>query len=422
MRSYRIIVLFILGLLVRLWLINLFPQPFVFDQLEYDRFARGILEKGVFAETARLYGYPLFLAIIYKFFGVGNLIAVTVFQSILDCISGLLIYLIGRKIFRNYKIALTCYLLYLINPFTSAFAGVVLSEVLATFLLTLGTFMLIVLFEKKESRVIYLSGLILGYLPQVRSSFLFYSLILVILVTISVARHKSFRRKAATLIIFLALYFLPFTYNILGNWVYFRQISLTTVDNLFVRELYISLFVSGRSTIHPKNNDAYPKEIQALYAEYSSKPQNELERSAMAKKYLNLSIQEIMKDPRRFIISRIAKTWYVWEKRAIFLYNQPGNNTVDFLTYWGNNLFLLGGIYGLNRWGKLKQAGNIFEWRIIIIFSIIYISILHSFSATDERYSLPGYPLIFLFAGYGMWDIMYKVIPNLFRDLPIRIK
>lgn len=432
MKKY-LLVFFVLGIIFRFWIANLVLQPFVFDQTEYHNYALQMLDKGLVSWQSRLYGYPLFLAVIYKIFGIGNFFAVAVIQSIVDCLTAVLIYSIAAKIFKSKKTAWVSYLLYLFNPFTSVFAVLTLSEVWGVFLMAAIIYLLIYFFHRgdasggppiraatntwSEHEVGVTRGrtpwflflaLLLGYLPQVRPSLLFYSLTLLGIIVIWI--YKSYWKiPPFTALLFILLFFLPFTYNVMGNWVYFRQFSPTTVDNLFVREFYISLYVSGRSPFHAATSDVFPPEVQKVYNEYTVLPQNAAERKAMAQKYLNLGMLKVAENPLDFIFSRIKKFWYVWEKHFIFYYNQPESRLVDSLTYLGNNMLIFVALYGFYNWFR-KEAKEKMRWfGYFTIFTVLYISAVHSFSLTEERYSFPGYPLIFLFAGYVVYKLAVKI-------------
>src|SRR3989344_9050889 len=121
MKKYNLLILFALGVVYRLILAKLVPQPFIFDQTEYHQFAVGIINQGLTVWPTRLYGYPLFLAIVYKLFGTGNFLAVTVIQAILDCLTAVIIYKSAEIIFKDKTTAIISYFLYLVNPFTAAF-------------------------------------------------------------------------------------------------------------------------------------------------------------------------------------------------------------------------------------------------------------------------------------------------------------
>lgn len=369
--------------------------------------------------------------------------AVSVVQSIIDSLTGVLIFKIAGKIFHSQKIAWVSYLLYIFNPFTSVFVTLILSEVWGIFLMTVILYLLILLIENlwgpathvsqtplqnrstswgsrpvklclgplvRVTPLFVLVALLFGYLPQVRPAFLFYCIAVFIFLTIKIVKDK---KDIKTLIIATLLFILPFIYNVAGNWTYFKQFSLTTVDNLLVREFYISLYVPERSPFHAKDPDVFPPEVQKIYNEYTPVPFNEYGRKLMAQKYLNLGLKKVMENPAEFIFSRVRKLWYVWEKHFLFYYEQPENKPVDFTTYWGNNLLIFLGLTGFISWFRKNRKSHLIWFGWLVIFTIGYISLVHSLSLAEERYSLPGYPFIFLFAGYGMWNLVRRIV-NIF--------
>lgn len=404
MKSYFLIGFAIAGVLFRLWLTNLVPQPFMFDQTEYERFAMGILKKGLYVETARLYGYPLILAFIYRILASSQAgLALTIFQASLDSLVAILIFLMGKKLFNRELPALIGSVAYLFNPFTSSYVSLFLTEVVATFLVAFIFFLTLLFIEKKQYVHLLLLSIVLGFLPQVRPPLILFSMVAAASLVFLAKKIIPAHQRIKIVVTFLILFFLPFVYNIVGNLKYFGQFSPTTVDNLLAREFYISLYVAGRSLFNATDPSVFPPQVQQLYNEYSTYPKNKQERHLMAQKYLNLSLQKVGKNPLNFILSRLSKFWYVWEKHFIFYYVQPENKLVEFFTYWLNNTILAAGSVGFIVWFRQVIRGS--KWHLkyfaaLTFFLFIYISMVYSFSLTEERYSLPGYPMIFLFAGY----------------------
>ena len=394
------VVVFLLGVLFRYLMTIWVPQPFVFDQVEYHNFAVDILQKGLTASTNRLYGYPLFLALIYKIFGAGNLMAVYIIQSILDTATGFLVFLISKKFFKNKKVSWFVLFMYLFNPFTSSYAGVFLTETLVTFLLTLIAYLSFLTVEyTKKIYLFALLSLLLGYLPQIRGTFLFFDIAILLFLIIFLLRKSGFR-KVYLGILATGLFILPFIYNIAGNLIYYKQFSIMTVDNIPVREFYVSLFMPYIPALRMHDRTLLPNEARILYSEYSSKPKNTLERKAMANKYLNLSIKIIETNPAKFMISFLKKTVTVWQRQSIYPYTVERNDKIIFIIYWINNLLLLFSIFGFIRYANSGHKLPFFSfwW----VFLVLYTSIIHAFSGADGRYSLPAYPFIILFAGYGV--------------------
>jgi len=404
---------FIVGILFRLWFISLAPQEFKFDQVEYEKFALGIVHHGVYGSTARLYGYPMIVAFIYSVFGIHNLQAVYIVQAVFDSLTAIFLYIIAKRVMKKESVAWIAFLLYLFNPFTSAYVGVLLSEVTGIFFTTLLLLTVTITWKRKESFFVYLVPFIAGLLSQIRPAFMYFAVGVTLL---TLYRHnkpnQSLYRSIKTLAIYIGIFLIPFLYTLLGNIKYFHEWKLTNVDHIPPRELYISVMIPGRSPVLVQNGwDVYPQEVMYLYGEYSTLPTNKYERDQMAKKYLEKAKIIIANNPLLFIKQRFEKMFYVWEKHTLFYYNDTNTLFSSRIVYWGNLLLLfLGGIGTVLWWiASLKQKQYVLPG--IYTLFLLYISLIHSVSFAEERYSLPGYPMLYLFAGYtiqSIWDTISK--------------
>ena len=91
-------ILFLSAFLLRLLFVILVPLD-AGDTPEYDDYALNLLGGfGFSANIKRPPVYPLFLTVIYFFFG-HNFLAVRVVQAVLDAATCVLVYLLGKKIF-----------------------------------------------------------------------------------------------------------------------------------------------------------------------------------------------------------------------------------------------------------------------------------------------------------------------------------
>ncbi|MFC1647351.1 hypothetical protein ACFL1A_03645, partial [Patescibacteria group bacterium] len=168
------------GLAFRIILNRLVPQPVLYDQFQYAGYAYGMLGNGLFADPVRLYGYPLLILPIIKFFGITTQWPWLILQSILDLFTALMVYKISKMIFtKSSKVSLLSFIIYLLNPFTSAYAGSLLTEIAAIFFVTLSLYFLIKYQFTKKVTLLLFATLALGYLPQVRPSFIYMSYVLV---------------------------------------------------------------------------------------------------------------------------------------------------------------------------------------------------------------------------------------------------
>lgn len=394
--KYWLIIFFILGILFRLWFVNLVPQPFGGDQEEYHKVALDLLGKHENAYTGayRLWGYPMLLALDYSIFGTADPFGWKVFQAAMDSLTGIIVFLIAYELFKNKKAAWIGFILYLFNPFIAAYVGVRLTEIVCIFLVT-GVFYLVIKFIKTKAPVfLFLLAFLLGFLPFVRPGYLFFSLIVFVWLI-----RRVMREMRVMGVVMMIIFILPFVYNMARNYRYFGQPALVTVDNLFVREFYISLYMNNYD-----NEANIPIQINRIYREFST-AKNAPERRTMAQKYLELGVNDILSDPVKFMGNRIKKMWFVWEKHRLFAYENPVNPILNNAVYIINILLLV--VAGAGFGFAVKKMKD--RWFLYMtLFLAVYISVLHAFTITAERFSLPAYPLVFLFAGYGVYKIAHK--------------
>ena len=118
------------------------------DAKGYTRLAVNLLEQGTFSldeappfqpTYVRLPGYPIFLGGVYYFFGSGNNLAVAAVQGILDTVTCILAAMIAlnweQDDRRKRRAAWLAFMLMALCPLTAAYASMILTESLATFLL-----------------------------------------------------------------------------------------------------------------------------------------------------------------------------------------------------------------------------------------------------------------------------------------------
>jgi hypothetical protein len=141
------------GLALRLFFIAHFTA-YAGDSQFYQELARNWLDHGVYGRfflghltpvDMRMPGYPAFLAAVYAFFGRADktVMLVQVFVDLMTCV---LVALIASRFApaRNKTLIATAALwMAALCPFTANYTAVVLTEVLATFLTTLGIFVFV---------------------------------------------------------------------------------------------------------------------------------------------------------------------------------------------------------------------------------------------------------------------------------------
>lgn len=415
--SFFLFLLFISGLIFRLSIVKFFPQPFIYDQLVYDQIAKKILKIPFYVDAYRYYGYPLIVAISYKLTVLCTYFNLFNFQILMDSFTGLFIYFIGKKLFKLKIIAFISSTIYFLNPYTAAYVGVELSEISATFCVILIVFLLVNLLKYKHNFInSILFFIILGILPQIKPSFFYFSFIVFIASIIYIFRNYKNKFSILFPILYSALYFSTFLYTVIGNFMYFKELTPFSLVNGYIKEMYLSLYIDRPSSYISLSQ---PLQFQITHDDYARLIDDQGAKNLNAK-YKVLILQQIKKDPIRFISWRFNKMWYIWQKQYLFLYSINWNDKIINLSvYFGNQLIILLGILGFYMWNKSNKVmqTKLNKLSLFIIFIFVYASVVHAFTIADERYTIPLYPIIILFSGMGIWVIInyfkkHKIIDN----------
>lgn len=384
---------FIFGIFFRLWFIALAPQPVIFDQYEYLLYAEKIFKDPLLlaSHSYRSYPFPLVMAILFKFTGFGNTYAVYVLNAVLDSFIGIMIFFLLWKGFGSLKSAWIGVILYMVNPFTSGYVGVVLSEILTAFFITATMVAGLLFVQRPSTWKGLLFGICAGLAAETRNAAFLWAGIPIVLacVRISVRKHWSLY---AGIITGLALSVL---YPLYTNWRDYKELSITKVDSFYAME-----FFNGASLkVLPPFTYAYPREQQEMWAEYWSEyhpGRTRQVRKAIATKYWQKGLAIVKRDPLDYIRWRFFKMWYVWQKENVFFYEEPGYARHKYVTYSFNLMLLALGVLGLVVSFR-KKNDMLHTWMWASIFgSIAYTLIAFSFSHAEYRLTIPYYPLLYL--------------------------
>jgi len=409
MNVKRMLIFFILGFFFRIILNRLVPQPVMYDQYQYYNYAIGIWNDGVFADRGRLYGYPLIILPLVIIWGISTQWPWLLFQSFIDCLTALLVYKTADYLFKNSNISFISYAIYLFNPFTSAYAGVLLTEVTAIFMTALIIYFLLLALRSLKLSLIYPLLIASGFLVQIRPSFFYFSAAVFLILSIkTIVRFKNIIIRAKRLTVYSAVFILPFLYTIFSNFHTYKQFSLLFVDNIFWREVYISSFVGRGLPFAGVDEWKWPSQAYEAWYEYHT-PTTYEGRKLMALKYKMKSMSEIRRDPVHFISHHISKLWYVWEKHYLFPYINPPSVYLMYSIYILNLVLIMTALTGTVFYhivsGKNKTG------ILLFILLTVYISATHIFSTSEERFSLPGYPFLAVYSGYAIFIFLKNLKP-----------
>lgn len=400
MQKYRTYIagaaIFVVAVLFRLWLIHLVPQPFIYDQTEFEYYAQKIVTAPYMlaAHTYRFYPYPLLLALIYKIAGFGNHAVVFTFQAVLDSLTGVLLFAILRLVGKK-RAAWVTFVLYSVNPFTSAYAGVILSEVLSTFFTVCLILTGLLLIKKPKISIGFLFGLSAGMVMQTRSAMIVASIVALGSVWFWVS-WKSYKRVYVGIAIGLILTAL---YPLYTNWTAYHELTIFKVDSFYAMELYNGATLKILPPFMTASD--FPPQQQIMYAEYWSEffPNRTIkDRQAMANKYMNMAVTVIKADPVDYIRWRFFKMWYVWQKDNIYTYSEPGYGAHKAWTFWGNTILLAAAAIGIAL-TFFRRKDRLIRWLWMVSVGIIVLQTFAlCFSHAEYRLTIPLYPILFIFA------------------------
>jgi 4-amino-4-deoxy-L-arabinose transferase-like glycosyltransferase len=200
--------IFLLGLLLRIFWVTLFPTYPYTDFMWYhvkgveisqgQGFLNGVYPnyEGVVGKPTafRPIGYPATLAMVYFFTG-DSFLAGKFLNVFLACLSMMLLYIIARKFFSR-KISLVSLLLLSLSPLAIIYTGILGSETLFMTLLLLCAYFLLI------QRSPIKTGLVVGYMALVRPIGIYF--LAAILLFIFLEKNIDWMRKIKqALVIFL---------------------------------------------------------------------------------------------------------------------------------------------------------------------------------------------------------------------------
>lgn len=410
-----VFVLFIFAVLFRLWFISLSPQPFWWDQEEYERYTAKMMDAPFYLapHTYRSYPYPLFLALVYTVVGFGNHQAIFFLQAWLDAGTGILVYLILKRVGENRIIPWIGLILYSVNPFTSGYAGLVLTEVPSAFLITAAVYAGVRFVEKFSLRSGVILGLTAGLVAQIKNAAFIWAII-PIAGTLLFLNFRKFLLPYLFVAIGLGI---TVVYPLYVNNRYYGELTVTTVDSITARELYNGAVLK----ILPPFTRWYPPEIHQMYVEYYSEyyPQRTKDdRKKMAQVYMKKAIDLIKSDPWDYLRWRFYKMWYVWQKENIFFIVEPGYENHKHLTYRANLVLLSLALVGLLAGWKLTARKS---WRFALLAisgTVLYGTLAFSLTHAEYRLTIPFYPLLYIAAaagGYSVIDFAGRFLSKLSR-------
>ncbi len=375
------IILFVLGFIFRLFLALQAYDTLVFDAKGYSDFAIDFLNgKPAIDCCAKNVGYGAFLALVYKLFGVENIVAVRLVHIIIDLVTAGMIYKIALRIFSK-KAAIFSIILYLFNPFTSAFTGLVMAETVSIFLVVALLFFLTRASFPSDKKLWFVFGIAAGALLFTRHSFYYFLPLLLVVLTMLVGNIRFLPIAGAG-------FLLASSYSLIVYYKTFGKLSLVPPYNLKYEIIYLNFWRWHYPEVEFKGELA---EYRQVVQGYWNTP---LEgKASHSEKYKQLLLSRLPKEWPTFISNIAVNIIWLWDKDHLYTYVDP--------------------FYPADRWPlRIINVALILLWAVgmikgarkepVFLFSVLlffYITFLFSLLSNESRHTLVYYPILSLWAG-----------------------
>lgn len=410
--SNKLLIVLLLGVLFRLFLAFNAYDTIVFDAKGYSDFAMQFLGGHWPIDCcAKNMGYGAFLALIYKLFGVENLTAVRFVHIAIDLATAGLLYQTAKKLF-NQKTAVYSFVMYLFNPFTAAFTGLVLAETVSIFLVSLLLFLLSRTGFMTKPTLWLAFGVVAGLLLFARHSFYYFLFVFCgVLGVIAYLNSKKlapqklrgwsrlFRLYGFLLIGFLV----ASSYSLIVSYKTFGKASLVPLYNLKYEIIYLNFFRWKYPEVEFKGE--IPEYGEVVQSYWNTPIEG---KAAHSEKYKQMLLKRLPHEWPTFLSNLAMNVVWLWDKDHIYTY-------VDRfypMDQWPMRILNVGliGLWAIGVMRKIRERGRNALGEPVFLFSVLlfgYITLLFPLLSNESRHTIVYYPILSLWAGSG-FELLYK--------------
>ena len=440
---------------LRLWMLKEFPQTSG-DPLLYGGLAKNILLHGQYAHSdasgvlhetlLRLPGYPLFVALCFRLFGMENYNAVVYVQIALELAGCLLLAAFVRRIVRDeWKSGAAMWTLWLaaLCPFTAAYAAAPLTETVTLFSIALAIWAA----ARVQDEADWLSALwftfAVTFAAMVRPDGALVGVALAPAIVVGLRRSKvgpgraDWRKLTRMAAVCVLLAVVPFAVWTERNWRVFhvfeplapryatdpgettnpgwqRWMKTWCLDFVSTYDVYWNVpdgpFDLGKLPARAFDTPAQRAETEALKAAYDDNGQDlsaEIDAG-----FARLAEERIEAHPLRYYVwlplGRMADMWLRPRVENLpidldwWVYAHHNDETRFSWAYAGlNAVYLLLAIVGLFFRPRM--------WPWMVLYMVLRSGLLMTIEAPEARYTLECFPMLFALGGIGIYGGWRKV-------------
>lgn len=405
-KEYLYLLLFlILGLILRRYFNYLSRDLYYWDSVAYNYQAKDMM-KGTWGVEYNDHnsGYGFFLFLVYSIFGRENSPMVYLSQTVLDLLIALIIYGIVKKVFSS-KAGLIATAIYLVNPITASYTGLMLPEIVTMFYIISLAGILVTKSFTASKKLWFLSGLILGLILFTRMSFLYFAFVFILLGSFMFFHG---RRRIFFIMICLLGFILSSGYSLLGYYQKYRIVSLVPPYNIGIGAMYMN-FYNNR---YPELVKDYPQGVSPTYYEINREYHTSyfLDIPKFREKYSMLFWEKIRHDWPIFMRNSLRNIFWMWDKEHLFAYADPFYPRDKWPLRIGNIcvfiLALIGLVKGVRENRKQPEIKRLAIFSFTLFF---YMTFFFSLVTNETRHTVCFYPILILWAGYGLYLLLGKM-------------
>ena len=412
------------------------------DQAGYQRLGEVLALTGRFTrypdsptfipEVIRTPGYPAFVALVYRLFGIGNQMALVIAQAFVFAGLCVIVFAVSRRIMSKRAALLAALLTALFAPFPY-FGALAVTELWTTFVMTLAMLACWRAVQTGRVAVYAVAGMLFSLTTLIRPAFVLLPFFLAVAVPILVPEQRQRRALAgwAALSIAALITLAPwFAYNYAhlgrvtlspaggigrglwgaawqGRWPGRVEAALTdaatTASSPEERDRRVDV-IAKDTGLDPAPMRAYVHEWRTIHDLWDT-PTDPMARAAARvtadQAYLSAAVEHIRDDPAGHVWRRVTRgPFLLWAAEIPVRYTLINSlPTIVIRVIWLLQVILLAvaaaGAVHLVRTGRRLDAA-------LLVLPLIYVTAVHLPLLCEARQSLPVKPLVIVLAAIGI--------------------
>ncbi len=400
-------IIFIIALLLRLGYVIFFPQISVtHDAADYDNLGRQITDgKGFSQPDGSLTAhrpplYPFILSIFYYLFGHSYL-AIRIFQSFISAFFCFLVYIIAAQL-TDKRIAAGASLFTALYPAFISYSGLILTEIIAGFLILMMIYFLITALQKDMLKFYIFSGIFLGLLILCRQEMLLLTAIIPFALIITYRSRQKMVLYSLIVAVTAVLIISPWT---IRNYHQFKAVIpvATGTGTTFWKDSHPANLLEWDRTSEYEPVKSLVKTMDVEKA----RSQIFLDRVLMKEGLNNIKshpfvyIRLCSEHLFRFLVGSHSDSFLVTRGSfADTISRGKFGIVVIKLFLLGINFFLL----FLAIFGAIVRRARLGDL-VFILIPILYVAAIHTIFFGTVRYQIPVMPFILIFSVIGIMEI-----------------